>query len=178
MEKEKLREGLKRLEAYAKQRELHSVFLEESSEVELDSLVFGLEREEGLSADISCNFVYAEEIGNMLQFYGQLELDGLMEEKPDVFQKEKILQLMNMLNKMAPVGQLLYMEKEQDGENAIGIRYTMLTDLGSDPELKKCVNVLQLLMDVYELLCSMILLLADGESLESAMKVIIELMDQ
>lgn len=178
MEKEKLREGLKRLDAYAEKMEFHSVFLEEGPEVELDSLVFGLEMEGDLSVDISCNFVHTEEAGSILQFYGQLELDGLREEEPDVFQEKNVLQLVNMLNKIIPVGQFLYMEKERDGENALGIRYTMLTDLGSEAELKKCVHVLQLLGDAYELLCSMILLLAEGESLESAIKVVTEVMNE
>ena len=54
MEKEELREGLKRLKAHVEQYELESVFLEEGEEAELDSLVIGLEVSEELSLGQNC----------------------------------------------------------------------------------------------------------------------------
>ena len=82
MNKEELREGLKRLEEYVSKQGIKNMFLEEGKEAAMDTLLLGLELEEDLSIDISCNFVHAPEFGNVLQYYGQLELNSILEENP------------------------------------------------------------------------------------------------
>ncbi len=87
--------------------------------------------------------------------------------------------MINRLNQTLPVGQLLYMQGqgEEEPRHAIGIRYTMLTDLDEEKELDKCGNVIKMLMNIYEVLCSTLLLLLEGESLESAMDIVEHLME-
>lgn len=178
MDKKELRDGLKRLEAYGRQNELKCVFLEEGKDVSMDSLVFALRREEDMSIDISCNFVSVPDCGSILQFFGQLELAGIRGENPDAFTELNMTRLVNMLNRMIPMGQMLYMQDEENGEmkDAIGIRYTMFTELDQETEYQKCMTIFKLLMDDYELLCSMLYLLTDGESLDSAMQIVTNLM--
>lgn len=178
MKKEELKEGLKKLEAYAKELGFETVFLEESPNIAMDSLVFGLQMEEDLSLDVSCNFVHAPDFGDVLQFYGQLELDGLMEEEPEAFTEGAFLELANRLNRLIPIGQFLYLKEGGDGQHALGIRYTTLTELDSEQELEKCIRVVRMLMDIYELLCSTLLLMADGEPVEQVVNTIEGLMGQ
>lgn len=180
MNKEELREGLHRMEEYVDNHNFKSVFLEEGEEAEMDSLVIPLVINEELSVDISCNFVHAPEIGNVLQFYGHLEMDPLFEENPEAFTEFNVLKLINEINQMIPVGQFLYM-KEDIGhgkeQNVIGIRYTMLTSLEGEAELKKTVHVLLLLMQAYEILCSSLMLLLEDETVEAILKIIKGLMN-
>ncbi|MCI8682323.1 MAG: hypothetical protein HFH50_04940 [Lachnospiraceae bacterium] len=178
MEKEELREGLKRLKAHVEQYELESVFLEEGEEAELDSLVIGLEVSEELSLDLTCNFVALPDYGGMLQFYGQLELDGMMKESPETLTEPVILQMVNALNKVISVGQLLYMQDEEEPEHTIGMRYTMLTELDSEDELEKCIDIIELMMDIYELLCSVLILILDGDTVQEAMETVAELVQE
>lgn len=178
MNKNELREGLKRLEAYLEQYEMTSVFLEEGEQTPLDSLVLGLKVSEELSLDVSCNFVDAPDYGSILQFYGQLELDGMMAESPGTLTELVILQMVNLLNKMLPVGQLLYMQDDKEPMNAIGLRYTMRTELASEDELEKCGDVIEMLMDDYELLCSLLMLVLDGETVQNAMDTVMKLMEE
>lgn len=180
MNKEELREGLKRLDVYASGQGLKSLFLEEGKQAEMDTLLLGLEMGEELSVDISCNLVHAPEFGNVLQYYGQLELNPIMEENPEAFSELKVFQMVNALNKDLPVGQLLYMQDEAEGQtrHLIGIRYTMLTELDDEAELEKCVSIIQMLMNIYEVLCSTLLLLMEGESLGSAMDIMANIMEE
>lgn len=180
MNKEELREGLKRLYAYVSKQGYKSMFLEEGKQAPMDTLLLGLEMEEDLSIDISCNFVHAPEFGDVLQYYGQLALDPIMEEKPQAFTELNIYQMINELNRELPVGQILYMQGEGDQEarHLIGIRYTMLTGLEDEAELAKCVSIIEMLMNIYELLCSTILLLLEGESLNSAMEILSKIMEE
>lgn len=180
MNKEELREGLKRLEAYVNEQGIKNMFLEEGKQAAMDTLLLGLEMEEDLSIDISCNFVYAPEFGNVLQYYGQLELTSIMEENPQAFTELNIYQMINLLNREIPVGQFLYMQ-EEEGEQVrhlIGIRYTMLTDLDNEAELAKCFSIVDMLMNIYEVLCSTLLLLMEGESLSNAMDIMAGLMEE
>lgn len=178
MDKKELREGLKRLEAHLEQYDLTSVFLEESEQTLLDSLVLGLRVSDELSLDVSCNFVDAPDYGSILQFYGQLELDGIMAESPGIFTELVILQMINLLNVMLPVGQLLYMHDGKEPMHSIGLRYTMRTELASEDELEKCADVVEMLMDDYELLCSVLMLVAEGETVQGAMETVIRLMKE
>lgn len=111
-----MREGLKRLYEYVSGLDYKSMFLEEGKHAEMDTLLLGLEMEEDLSIDISCNFVYAPEFGNVLQYYGQMELDPILEENPEAFTEINVLQMINELNRGLPVGQILYMHGENDKE--------------------------------------------------------------
>ncbi len=147
MNKEELREGLKRLGAYMEQREMNSEFLEEGEQVPMDSLLLGLRVSDELSTDVSCNFIDVPEYGSLLQFYGQLELDEMMEENPGILTESNLLQMINQLNKMLPAGQLLYMQADTEPMNSIGLRYTMRTELASDDELGKYADVIEMLMD-------------------------------
>lgn len=178
MNKEELREGLKRLGAHMKQREVNSVFWEEGEQVPIDSLMLGLRVSDELSLDVSCNFIDVPEYGSILQFYGQLELDGMMEENPGVLTELNLLQMINQLNKMLPVGQLLYMQTDTEPMNSIGLRYTMRTELASEDELEKCADVIEMLMDDYELLCSVLMLVLDGETVQGAMGIVRKLMEE
>lgn len=181
MNKEELREGLKRLEAYVSEQGIKNMFLEEGKQAAMDTLLLGLEMEEDLSIDISCNFVYAPEFGNVLQYYGQLELTSIMEENPQAFTELNIYQMINLLNREIPVGQFLYMQEEEEKEQVrhfIGIRYTMLTDLDNEAELAKCFSIVDMLMNIYEVLCSTLLLLMEGESLSNAMDIMAGLMEE
>ena len=110
MNKEQLREGLQRLDAYVSRQGFKSMFLEEGKQAAMDTLLLGLEIEEDLSIDISCNFVHAPEFGDVLQYYGQLELDPIMEENPQAFTDLNVYQMINQLNRGLPVGQILYMQ--------------------------------------------------------------------
>lgn len=178
MEKEQLKEGLKRLDAYAKQLDFPSVLLEENDTVPMDSLVISLQMEKDLSIDISCNFVEIPEVGNILQFYGQIVLNAIIEESGKTISNEDILYLINALNRMIPIGQLLYLYDavNDSAEKIIGIRYTMMTELDNEIELKKCAEVLMMLMQIYEILCSSLLLLIDGNSVETTLLMIEELL--
>lgn len=179
MNKEELREGLKRLEAYVSEQGIKNMFLEEGKQAAMDTLLLGLEMEEDLSIDISCNFVYAPEFGNVLQYYGQLELTSIMEENPQAFTELNIYQMINLLNREIPIGQFLYMQEEQEQvRHLIGIRYTMLTDLDNEAELAKCFSIVDMLMNIYEVLCSTLLLLMEGESLSNAMDIMADLMEE
>ncbi len=180
MNKQELREGLKRLHEYVGKQGFKSMFLEEGKHAAMDTLLLGLEMEEDLSIYISCNFVHAPEFGDVLQYYGQLELDPIMEENPQAFTDLNIYQMINQLNRGLPVGQILYMQGEGDQEarHLIGIRYTMLTELDDEAELAKCVSIIEMLMNIYEVLCSTILLLLEGESLNSAMEILAGIMEE
>lgn len=180
MNKEELREGLKRLYAYVSEQGFKSMFLEEGKQAPMDTLLLGLEIEEDLSIDISCNFVHAPEFGDVLQYYGQMELDPILEENPEAFTEINVLQMINELNRQLPVGQILYMHGENDEEarHLIGIRYTMLTELDTEAELEKCVSIIDMLLNIYELLCSTILLLLEGESLNGAMDILADIMEE
>lgn len=178
MNKEELREGLKRLGVHLEQYEVNSVFLEEGEQTPLDSLVLGLKVSEELSLDVSCNFFEVPNYGCLLQFYGQLELDGMMEESPGALTEFNILQMNNLLNSMLPAGQLLYIQSEEPHMNAIGLRYTMRTELARMEELEQCVDVVRMLMDDYELLCSVLMLVLDGETVQGAMDIVKKLMEE
>lgn len=174
-----LRKGLKRLDAYIKELEFQSMFLEESSVVPMDSLLIPLHAGEELSIDISCNYVYVPDTGNLLQFYGQLMLDDMLAEAPAAVSDYDILSLINELNSMLPAGQLLYLRDGAGGkpEKALGIRYTMLTGLDTETELEKCAQILVLLTQVYELLGSSLILLLSGDSVEETMAAIRRLLE-
>lgn len=178
MNKAELREGLKRLEAYLEPYDITSVFIEEGEQAVLDSLVLGLRVSDDISLDVSCNFVEAQDYGGVLQFFGQLELDGMMEESPEAFTELNILRMVNTANRMIAVGQFLYMQDENEPQNAIGLRYTMRTDLSGEDELEKCVDTIELLMDSYELLCSMLMLVFEGETVENAEATLMKLMTE
>lgn len=176
MNKEELRDGLKRLGAHLEQYEIESLFVEEGEETPLDALVLGLVISEELSLDVSCNFVDMPEYGSILQFYGQLELDGMMEENPGTLTESNILQMINQLNKMLPAGQFLYLQQDENTRNIIGLRYTMRTDLASESELEQCADIVNVLMDDYELLCSVLVLILDGETVQDTIEIIMKLM--
>ena len=82
------------------------------------------------------------------------------------------------MNRMIAVGQFLYMQDEKEPKNAIGLRYTMRTDLSSEDELEKCVDTIELLMDSYELLCSMLILVFEGETVQNAEEMLTKLMTE
>lgn len=180
MKREELREGLKKLEAYVSKQGIKNMFLEEGKQAAMDTLLLGLEMDEDLSIDISCNFVHAPEFGNVLQYYGQLELTSIMEENPQAFTELNIYQMINALNRELPVGQFLYLQEEGEEQvhHLIGIRYTMLTDLDDESELAKCFSIVEMLMNIYEVLCSTLLLLMEGESLGNAMDIMAGLMEE
>ncbi len=178
MEKEQLREGLKRLHDYVQKLDFHSRFLEEDSMVPMDSLAIPLQVGEELSVDISCNFVEMEDVGNILQFYGQIVVNEMLKEAEASVSDVDILDLLNALNRLIPIGQFLYLfdRADEEREKVIGMRYTMLTELDSAAELKKCGNVLLLLMQIYDLLCSALLLVLDGNSVEETLRTMEELL--
>ncbi|MBD5451563.1 MAG: hypothetical protein HDR25_02865 [Lachnospiraceae bacterium] len=178
MNKAELREGLKRLEAHLEPYEMTSVFVEEGEQVVMDSLVLGLSVSDDLSLDVSCNYVEAQDYGGVLQFFGQLELDEMMKESPEAFTELNILRMINTLNRMIVVGQFLYMQDDKAPQNAIGLRYTMRTDLSSEDELEKCVDTIELLMDSYELLCSMLVLVFEGDTVQNAEEILTKLMTE
>lgn len=177
MNKEELRNGLQRLKEYLAGQDFKSRFLEEGKEAAMDSLVVPLIINEELSLDVSCNFVYAQEIGEVLQFYGHLNVNPLFEENPESLTEDSVLRLINALNQMIPVGQFLYMQDAAgEGEqNVIGIRYTMLTTLGDEAEMKKCMCIFTMIMRIYELLCSSLMLMLEGLSVEKTLGIIAEL---
>ena len=177
MEKRKLRQGLKRLEEYLKGMGVSSIFLEENKELPMDSLMIPLKIGQELSIDITRNFVEVPDMGSILQFYGQLVIGEMMEEEPKAMAKERVLCLIDALNHMLPVGQMLFMD-EGENDKRIGIRYTMLTDLDCEKEWEKCVYVLRMLMQAYELLCSSLLLFMDGSPVEEVMQAIGALMEE
>lgn len=179
MKKEQLRNGLKRLDSYIKKLDFHSTFLEEGAAIPMDSLIVPLRIADELSIDISCNFIDVPNTGTMLQFYGHLPVNGMLNEAAAPVPDYDILSMINELNRMLPVGQLLYLRDgaEDTAEKALGIRYTMLTELDSEEEMKKCVYVFMLLMQVYELLCSSLILLLDGESVDEVLEKIMQLIE-
>lgn len=174
MDHGQLREGLKRLHSYVQRLDFQSTFFEEGPEVPLDSLVIPLHVGEELSMDVSCNFIDVQGTGPLLQFYGQIQLDELVEEADPPVSKERILDFANRLNFILPVGQLLYFTDEGDGDaqQILGMRYAFPTGLQNDAELKKCVEILMLLMQSYELLCSCLILFLDGDSMDSILNTI------
>lgn len=174
MNKAELRKGLQKLKEYLAGQEFESMLLEEGEEAALDSLILPLEINDELSLDISCNFVHVPEFGDMLQYYGHLEVDELFAENPESFTEFNVLQLLNALNQMIPVGQFLFMQDQAEGgeQSVIGIRYTMLTALDNETEMEKCVSVIKFLMHIYELLCSSLVLLLEGETVQNALNII------
>lgn len=169
---EQLREGLKRLASYVKELDFQSTLLEKSAVVPMDCLLIPLRVGEDLSIDISCNFVNVPEVGNLLQFYGQLRLNEMLAEADAPVSDYDIMSLINELNSMLPIGQFIYFRNEVESgelEKALGIRYTMLTELNDERELDKCGHVLLLLMQVYELLGSSLILLMSGNSVEETL---------
>lgn len=177
---EQLREGLRKLDSYVKELDFQSTLLEKSAVVPMDCLLIPLRVGEELSIDISCNFVDVPDVGNLLQFYGQLRLNEMLAEAPAPVSDYDILNLINELNSMLPVGQLLYLRNEEPGEEAekaLGIRYTVLTELNDERELDKCGRILMLLMQVYELLGSSLVLLMDGNSVEETLEKLKELLE-
>lgn len=177
---DQLREGLKKLEAYVRELDFQSTLLEKSAVVPMDCLLIPLRVGEDLSIDISCNFVHVPEVGSLLQFYGQVRLNEMLEEAAAPVSDFDIMNLINELNSMLPIGQLLYVRNaDQSGESekALGIRYTMLTGLNDENELDKCGHVLMLLMQIYELLGSSLILLMDGNSVEKTLETLKELLE-
>lgn len=174
MNQTQIRDGLKRLHSYIQQLDFPSTFLEEGPEVPMDSLVIPLQVGDDLSIDISCNFIDLQEPGPLLQFYGQILLDELLEDAQTPVSKERLLDFVNRLNLILPIGQLFYLsdENDADGQKILGIRYTIPTELEKGYELKNCVKILMLLMRVYELLCSCLLLFIDGDSMDSILGMI------
>ena len=53
----------------------------------------------------------------------------------------------------------------------------MLTDLAGEKELKKCVEIIEMLLNIYEILCSTLYLLLEGDSLPKAMETLSKIMD-
>lgn len=177
---DQLREGLKKLEAYVRELDFQSTLLEKSAVVPMDCLLIPLRVGEDLSIDISCNFVNVPEVGNLLQFYGQVRLNEMLAEASAPVSDFDILNLINELNSMLPIGQLLYVRNADpsgEPEKALGIRYTMLTGLDNESELDKCGHVLMLLMQIYELLGSSLILLMDGNSVEKTLETLKELLE-
>lgn len=175
MIEDQLREGLKRLDAYVKGLDFQSAFLEKSAVVPMDCLLIPLHVGEGLSIDISCNFVNVPEVGNLLQYFGQLSIDEMLAEAAAPVSDYDLMSLINELGSMLPIGQLLYLRdagQNKEAEKALGIRYTMLTELNDEKELERCGHVILLLMQVYELLGSSLVLLMDGNSVEETMETV------
>ncbi len=172
MDHGQLREGLKKLHSYVQRLDFQSTFFEEGPEVPLDSLVIPLHVGDDLSMDISCNFIDIQDVGSLLQFYGQILLDELIKEADPPVSKERILDFVNRINLILPAGQILYLPDEGDGQKILGIRYTFPTKLENDSELKKCVEILMLLTQSYELLCSCLLLFVNGDSMDSILDTI------
>lgn len=177
---EQLREGLKRLASYVKELDFQSTLLEKSAVVPMDCLLIPLRAGEDLSIDISCNFVNVPEVGNLLQFYGQLRLNEMLAEADAPVSDYDIMSLINELNSMLPIGQFIYFRNEVESgelEKALGIRYTMLTELEDERELDKCGHVLLLLTQVYELLGSSLILLMSGNSVEETLGTLRQLLE-
>ncbi len=172
MNKEELREGLMRLHEYVKPLDFNSVFIEEGEEAPMDTLLLGARIGEDLSLDISCNFANAPGFGDILHLYGELNLSPMIEENPAAFSEEVVLRMANELNKSLPVGQIIYLTEDSQGkaQSVIGIRYTMLSDLAGEEELRKCVSVI-------EILCSTLYLLLEGDSLPKAMETLSKILD-
>lgn len=179
MSKEELRKGLTRLNEYVKPLDFNSVFLEEGEEIPMDTLLLGAQVGEELSLDISCNFTDAPGLGHILHLYGELDLGPMIEENPAAFSEETVLRMANELNKSLPVGQIVYLTEDSQGkaQSVIGIRYTMLTDLAGEEELQKCVNIIEMLLNIYEILCSTLYLLLEGDSLPKAMETLSNILD-
>lgn len=180
MNKKRLRERLKKLDVYVKKLDFQSTFLEESAVVGMDSLIISLKMGEELSIDISCNYVEVPDVGSILQFYGQLMLNEVFDNAGVVLTEQELLYLVNELNSMLPVGQFIYLSslEANDGKKAAGLRYTMLTELDQDSEFAKCTRVLMMLMKDYELLCSALMLLLDGDSVEEALETIRQVLEE
>ncbi len=179
MNKEELREGLMRLHEYVKPLDFNSVFIEEGEKAPMDTLLLGARIGEDLSLDISCNFANAPGFGDILHLYGELNLSPMIEENPAAFSEEVVLRMANELNKSLPVGQIIYLTEDSQGkaQSVIGIRYTMLSDLAGEEELRKCVSVIEMLLNIYEILCSTLYLLLEGDSLPKAMETLSKILD-
>ena len=179
MSKEELREGLKRLHEYVMQLDFNSVFIEEGEKAPMDTLLLGARIGEDLSLDVSCNFANAPGFGDILHLYGEMNLNPIIEENPAAFSEEVILRMANELNKSLPIGQIIYLTEDSQGkaQRVAGIRYTMLTDLAGEKELKKCVEIIEMLLNIYEILCSTLYLLLEGDSLPKAMETLSKIMD-
>lgn len=179
MNSEELREGLKRLREYVKPLDFNSVFLEAGKDVPMDTLLLGAKIGEEMSLDISCNFANAPGFGDILHLYGELDMNPLIEENPSAFPEEVLLRMANELNKSLPIGQIIYLTSDSQGkeQSVIGIRYTMLTALEGEDELKKCVDIIEMLLNIYEILCSTLYLLMEGDSLPKAMETLSNILD-
>ncbi len=53
----------------------------------------------------------------------------------------------------------------------------MLSDLAGEEELRKCVSVIEMLLNIYEILCSTLYLLLEGDSLPKAMETLSKILD-
>ncbi len=114
-------------------------------------------------------------MGHILQFYGQIVLTEVLKETSDSITDNSILALLNELNRMVPIGQLLYLTDVPE-EKKTSIRYTILADLDGELELNKCAGVIMLLMHIYELLCSSLLIFLEEKSVETTIRVINDLL--
>lgn len=179
MNNEELREGLKRLREYVKPLDFNSVFLEAGKDVPMDTLLLGAKIGEEMSLDISCNFANAPGLGDILHLYGELNLNPMIEENPSAFSEEVVLRMANELNKSLPIGQIIYLTEDSQGkaQSVVGIRYTMLSDLAGEEELEKCVSVIEMLLNIYEILCSTLYLLLEGDPLPKAMETLSKILD-
>lgn len=164
MSESELKDGLVKLGEFLKKVDIDSELLEVSPEVPMDSLHIPMDMD-GLQMDLVCNYMEssAEEEG-ILQFFAQVELgDGPDVPKP-VTDETELLRLCNGLNSIIPVGQMVYLNGDgREGmARALGLRYTMLTDLDNETELSRCVDVIVMLMTAYQLLCGTLVLMSDG----------------
>ena len=53
-----------------------------------------------------------------------------------------------------------------------------MTGLDSEDELEKCIDIIELMMDIYELLCSVLILILDGDTVQEAMETVAELVQE
>ncbi len=174
MDEKQLRACLKGLGEYLKQQDFQNTFLEAGASVPMDTLLIPLDISDELSLDVSCNYVSVPETGSILQFYGQMEIDGLLAEEGMQASLDDIIKLLNELNSIVPIGHFLYLhgDVENPEKNLIAVRYTMFTNLSTDTELEQCVRILTIIMHDYELLCSHLLLLLTGQSVEGAIETV------
>ncbi|MCC8029567.1 MAG: hypothetical protein LIO75_07220 [Lachnospiraceae bacterium] len=177
MTESELRDGLKRLGDFLRKVDIDSELLERSPEIPMDSLHIPLEMEE-LTLDLVCNYIDESETDGMLQFYAQIELDDNPLFSASMPEEAELLRLCNGLNTIMPIGQTIYMHKsEEEGiTHALGLRYTMLTDLSGETEFGRCVENISMLMTIYQFLCGALLLLADGNDAAEAIDQISELL--
>lgn len=175
MDNKILRDRLSELGKYLDEFEFPTTFLKKSAIIEMDTLLVGLEIGEELSIDMSLNYFTIPELTEVLQFYGQLVLNELMADPDSAVTEENILMLVNEMNRLMPIGQLIYMGEKPE-EKTLGIRYLLPTDLSSEESLQQCVKVLMLLMQVYEFLASALTLMADGSSVEESLETLKQLL--